>query len=130
MESARAGLRDRCQTMPKPMRNCTSAKTLLASTGLWYTFDAFQVIECATQLGLLAARLLSMPLKPFDPRVNMNGCSWRTASRSQTVARTSWKVRWRSLGCSTGPLGTRGSRLRGAGASPVLTSVMLISHHP
>ena len=29
-----AGLRVRFQTIPKPMRNCTSAKTLLLTTGL------------------------------------------------------------------------------------------------
>ena len=70
-----------------------------------------------------------MPLKPFDPRVNMNGWSCRTASRSRTVARTRWKVRWRSLGCPTelvrDPLGT----ITEAGASSGLTSVMLIAHH-
>jgi hypothetical protein len=53
------------------------------------TFEAFQVIECSTQPGLPAAMLLSMPLNPFDPRVNMNGWSCSTASRSHTVAKTS-----------------------------------------
>ncbi len=38
--------------------------------------------------GFPAANPLSMPLNPFDPRVNMKGWSWRTASSSQTVAKT------------------------------------------
>ena len=71
-----------------------------------------------------------MPLNPFEPRVNMNGWSCSTASRSQTVARTSWNVRWRSLGCPTELLVTSLESITAAGASPVLTSVMLIAHHP
>ena len=47
----------------------------------------------ATQLGLPAAIPLSMPLKPLDPRVNMNGWICSTASSSHTVASTSWNVR-------------------------------------
>ena len=74
------------------------AKTVLLRIGWWYTFEAFQVIECAIHPGFPAAVELSMPLNPFAPRVNMNGWSCRTASRSQTVASTSWNVRWRSLG--------------------------------
>ena len=65
------------------------ANTVLVRIGWWYTFEAFQVIECLIQLGLPAATELSMPLNPFGPRVNKNGWSWSTASRSHTVASTS-----------------------------------------
>lgn len=78
--------------------------------------------------GFPAASPLSMPLNPFDPRVNMKGWSWSAASSSHTVARTSRKVRCRSRG---GGLEGRTTCLPVArGARPVLsfTLVTVIAH--
>ena len=80
------------------------AKDVLVSTGWWSTIEAFQVIVWATQLGLPLAAPRSIALNPSDPGVNIEGWICSTASKSHTVARTSWNVRWRSLG---GPLGLR-----------------------
>ena len=68
MESARAASRVRFQTMPKAMRNWIEREERVGERpGGGTTFEAFQVIEWATQPGLPAARPLSMPLNPFDP---------------------------------------------------------------
>ena len=52
----------------------------------------------AIQPGSPSATPLNVPLNPLDPGVNMKGWSWRTASRSHRVAKTSTKVLCRSLG--------------------------------
>ena len=78
--------------------------------------------------GFPAARPFSMPLNPLDPRVNMNGWSWSAASSSQTVARTSRKVRCRSLG---GGLEGRTTCLpvaRGTRSALSFTLVTVIAH--
>ncbi len=103
MESPRAGFSVRVHTIPKPITNCMRAKDVLVSTGWWSTIEAFQVIVWATQLGLPLAARRSIPLKPSDPCVNMMGWICSTASKSHTVARASWNVRWRSLGGRPGP---------------------------
>jgi hypothetical protein len=55
--------------------------------------ELFQVMVWATQLGFPLDNPFNIPLNPFDPRVNMNGWIWSTASSSQIVARISWNVR-------------------------------------
>lgn len=69
------------------------AKAASAATAWWSTKVAFQVMLRATIRGLPAAVRASMPLNPLAPGVNMNGCSWRTPSRSQIVASASWSAR-------------------------------------
>ena len=78
--------------------------------------------------GFPAASPLSMPLNPLDPRVNMNGWSCSAASSSHTVAKTSRKVRCRSLG---GGLAARTARLlvaRGARSALSFTLATVIAH--
>ena len=71
-----------------------------------------------------------MPLKPFDPGVNMNGWSCSTASSSQRVARRSWNVRWRSLRGAAEPVVNRLESITAVRASPFITSVLRIACHP
>ena len=52
-----------------------------------------KVMVWATQLGFPLESPSSIPLKPLDPRVNLKGSIWSTASSSQMVDKISWNVR-------------------------------------
>ena len=79
--------------MPNPIRIWMKAKARVGDHGVVVDDGGVPVMVRATAEGLPSAMPLSIPLKPWEPAVNMKGWSCRTPSRSQTDARASCNIR-------------------------------------